>query len=419
MPPEQGQSPTTLLGLRFLFVLARLVRIVAIVGPLLALVGYVPAAVYLVFPSILTLGLLGGGIVIYDLLNKTAITFLAKPNATDGDDGLIPVVMGTLVTLVSLPLLALIWGARTSDLAETWTTLNEGVTFGGMRVSFGVILTLIAVFAIGAALTRLIQTILRASVLPRTKLDTGGRTAVVAGVGYLGFVIAALAAVGAAGLDLSNVAIVAGALSVGIGFGLQNLVSNFVSGIILLVERPVKEGDWIEVGGYSGYVRGINVRSTEIQTFDRASVILPNSDLVAGTVLNRTHSGTSGRVQIPIGVSYDADPRRVEEILLAIAESHPLVLEDPAPVVLFMGFSLNTMDFEIRSWLRDVNFSLSARSDMNFEIVSRFRAEGIDFRMPQPVQHVHRLDEVSAEFLVAAQGAAAGKDGEADTVKKG
>jgi small-conductance mechanosensitive channel len=291
------------------------------------------------------------------------------------------------------------------------------VTFGGMRVSFGVILTLIAVFAIGAALTRLIQTILRASVLPRTKLDTGGRTAVVAGVGYLGFVIAALAAVGAAGLDLSNVAIVAGALSVGIGFGLQNLVSNFVSGIILLVERPVKEGDWIEVGGYSGYVRGINVRSTEIQTFDRASVILPNSDLVAGTVLNRTHSGTSGRVQIPIGVSYDADPRRVEEILLAIAESHPLVLEDPAPVVLFIGFSLNTMDFEIRSWLRDVNFSLSARSDMNFEIVSRFRAEGIDFRMPQPVQHVHRLDEVSAEFLVAAHRAATG-EGEVGSIPK-
>jgi small-conductance mechanosensitive channel len=351
------------------------------------------------------LGLLGGGVVIYDLLNKTALTLLAAPNATEEDAGLMPVIVGTLVGLASLPLLALIWGARTSDLGETWTVLNEGVTFGGMRLSISVIVTLIAVFALGAALTRLIQTILRASVLPHTKLDQGGRTAVVAGVGYLGFVIAALAAVSAAGLNLSNVAIVAGALSVGIGFGLQNLVSNFVYGIILLVERPVKEGDWIEVGGFSGYVRGINVRSTEIQTFDRASVILPNSDLVAGTVLNRTHTGTSGRVQIPVGVSYDADPRRVEATLLAIAEAHPLVLQDPAPVVLFMGFGASTMDFEIRCWLRDVNFSLSARSDMNFDIVSRFREEGIEIPIPQ---HALYLKEMGPLAPVSADATAAG-----------
>ena len=230
-PPEQGQSPTALVGLRFLLVLARVVRAVAIAGPLLAVAGFLPAAAYLVFPSIMTLGLLGGGIVIYDLLNKTALTFLAAPNATEEDGGLIPVIMGTLVGLASLPLLALIWGARKSDLAETWAALNEGVTFGGMRLSVSVILTLIAVFALGAALTRLIQTILRASVLPRTKLDPGGRNAVLAGIGYLGFVHrGAGGGVGAAGLDLSNVAIVAGALSVGIGFGLQNLVSNFVSG---------------------------------------------------------------------------------------------------------------------------------------------------------------------------------------------
>ena len=423
VPAERGQSPTTALGLRFLQALTRLVRAVAVAGPFLSLVGYLPAGAFLIFASIMTLALLGAGIVVYDLLEKTALTFLAAPNAPQ-DGGLIPVVVGTLVAIAALPLLALIWGARRTDLAETWASLNEGVTFGGMVLSVTAILTLVAVFAIGAALTRLIQTVLRASVLPRTKLDTGGKNAVVAGIGYLGFVMAALAAVSAAGLDLSNIAIVAGALSVGIGFGLQNIVSNFVSGIILLVERPVKEGDWIEVGGFSGYVRGINVRSTEIQTFDRASVILPNSDLVAGTVLNRTHAGTSGRVQIPIGVSYDADPRRVEEILLAIAEAHPLALEDPSPVVLFMGFSLNTMDFEIRCWLRDVNFSLSVRSDINFEIVSRFRAEGIEFRVPPPVQHVHRLDEVSAEFLVAAQAGKAGdqsdekQDGEKVPAKK-
>jgi small-conductance mechanosensitive channel len=150
-----------------------------------------------------------------------------------------------------------------------------------------------------------------------------------------------------------------------------------VSGIILLVERPVKEGDWIEVGGFSGYVRGIKVRATEIETFDRASVILPNSDLVAGTVLNRTHTGMVGRLQVPVGVTYDADPRKVEAILLGIAESHPLVLEDPAPRVLFLELGPDSMNFELRCWLRDVNFTLSARSDMNYEIVEQLAAARI------------------------------------------
>ncbi len=300
-----ADSPTVVIGLRFLQILVRIVRALVIAAPLLAMFGYLPAAGYLVFPSILTLGLIGAAIVVNDLLTKTAVTFLAAPSAQPGDDGLIPVVIATLVGLGSLPLLALIWGARSSDLSNLWTLLSTGVTFGGIRISASVILTLIAVFALGIGLTRLLQTILRGSVLPRTRLDAGGRNAVLAGFGYVGFTLAALAAVSAAGLDLSNLAIVAGALSVGIGFGLQNVVSNFVSGIILLVERPVKEGDWIEVGGFSGYVRGIRVRSTEIETFDRAVVILPNSDLVAGTVLNRTHTGMTGRVQVPVGVSYD------------------------------------------------------------------------------------------------------------------
>ncbi len=389
------ESPTAQIGLRFLAILVRVLRAIAVTAPLIGLFGYIAAAAYLVFPTILTLGLMGGMIVIYDLLNKTALTFLAAPVSPSEDGGLIPVIVGALVGIASLPVLALIWGARPSDLAEVWAALANGVTLGGMRVSVTVVLTLIVVFGIVSAFTRLLQTILRGTVLPRTRLDAGGRNAILAGVGYLGFGLAVLAAVSAAGLDLSNVALVAGALSVGIGFGLQNIVSNFVSGIILLVERPVKEGDWIEVGGFSGYVRGINVRSTEIETFDRASVILPNSDLVAGTVLNRTHAGRIGRVQVPVGVSYDSDPRQVEEILLAIAEANPLVLEDPAPVVLFLGFGSDALSFEIRCWLRDVNFSLSARSDMNFEIHARFKAAGISIPFPQRDLHVTGLDDLT------------------------
>ena len=206
--------------------------------------------------------------------------------------------------------------------------MREGVTFGGIRLSASVGRHADPVFALGSALTRLFQALLRGTVLPRTRLDAGGRNAVLAGVGYLGFARRRRSRrSSAAGLDLSNLAIVAGALSVGIGFGLQNIVSNFVSGIILLVERPVKEGDWIEVGGFSGYVRGINVRSTEIETFDRASVILPNSDLIAG---HGAEPHPQGHVRAAAGAGQRRPttpiPSRCEAILLEIAEEHPLVL---------------------------------------------------------------------------------------------
>jgi small-conductance mechanosensitive channel len=373
--PDQGSGT---IALRFLKLAERALQVTAVVAPALAALGYFAAARFFVFPAMLTLGLAGTCFVVFHLLSASLALLLA-PQGDRGHDGggLIPVVVAVLVSLGALPLLALTWGARPSDIGDLWVLLRDGVTLGGIRISAMVILKFVLVLAIGIGVTRLLQGLLRGSVLPRTKLDAGGRNAVLAGVSYAGISLAALAAVSAAGLDLSNLAIVAGALSVGIGFGLQNIVSNFVSGIILLVERPVKEGDWIEVGGFSGYVKGIKVRSTEIETFDRASVILPNSDLIAGTVLNRTHRGASGRLQVPVGVTYDADPKRVEEILLAIAEEHPLVLEDPAPRVLFLELGPDSMNFELRCWLRDVNFSLSARSDMNYEIIARFRAEGI------------------------------------------
>ncbi|HMQ92971.1 DUF3772 domain-containing protein [Amaricoccus sp.] len=393
---DRGETAGPGISVRLVRLTVPILRLLAIFAPLHAALGYIPAAAFMVFPMLMTLGLAGSALVVFDLLNKTLVSVVTRgrEKVGDFDGGLIPILVGTLVILGSIPLLALIWGARPSDIRDTWVLLRDGVTVGGIPISFQVVVVFVAVFGLAVAATRVLQSVLKSTVLPRTRLDPGAKNAVHAGVGYVGFALAGIAGVSAAGVDLSSLAIVAGALSVGIGFGLQTVVSNFVSGIILLIERPIKEGDWIEVGGFSGYVRGIRVRSTEIETFDRASVIVPNSDLIAGSVLNRTHAGISGRLIVPVGVSYSSDPREVERILMEIAEEHPLVLDDPPPAVIFMSFGADCLNFEIRCRLRDVNFMLTVHSDMNFEIIARFRAAGISIPFPQRDVHIQGLDRI-------------------------
>ena len=375
-------------GAPFLSLLARICWLLAIAAPLAALIGYQNLAQFLTIPLIQSLALMGASIIVFAILRDALDRWLDAEGDADTQSRrarfrLLPVLVGFAMATLALPVLVLIWGARVSDLQEVWIWLRDGIAIGESRISVTDFVTFVLIFVVGYTLTRMLQAVIRNTVLPRTDMDVGGRNAIVTGIGYVGIILSAVFAISSTGLNLSNVAIVAGALSVGIGFGLQTIVSNFVSGIILLIERPIKEGDWIEVGGFAGYVRRISVRSTRIETFDRSSVIVPNAELIAGSVLNRTHANLMGRVIVPVGVAYGTDVREVERLLLEIAEGHSMVMRTPAPSVVFQGFGADSLDFEIRAFLRDVNYMLSVKSEMNYEIYAKFNAAGIEIPFRQ------------------------------------
>ncbi|RUM98796.1 mechanosensitive ion channel family protein [Pseudaminobacter arsenicus] len=287
------------------------------------------------------------------------------------------VLINILIVAVLLPLVLFQWGFQPGDIATWLDKLATGFKIGSFSFSPFAIVTGLIVFAIGYFLTRWFQGWLDGSVMARGKVDTGVRNSIRTVVGYAGLAIAALIGISAAGIDLSNFALIAGGLSLGIGFGLQNVVSNFVSGLILLAERPFKAGDWIVAGAVSGTVKKISVRATEIETFQRQTVILPNSELINSAVGNWTHRNKLGRIEVKVGVAYGSDVRRVHEILLEIARNHPLVLKNPEPFVLFANFGPAALEFEIRAFLADINNGSGVQNDIRFAIIDAFEGAGI------------------------------------------
>ena len=188
---------------------------------------------------------------------------------------------------------------------------------------------------------------------------------------------------------------VVGALSVGIGLGLQNVVNNFVSGIILLFERPIKVGDWVIINGEEGKIKQINIRSTEVETFNRASVIIPNATLLSTSVTNLTHGNNWMRFKVAVGVAYGSDTQRVKEILLECAAANKKVLKKPEPYVLFQNFGSSSLDFELRGYSSNIWEGWILPSELRFEINRRFAEEGIEIPFAQMV--IHRGSEVGQE----------------------
>lgn len=292
------------------------------------------------------------------------------------------------VIVFGVPSIFLLWGYRVSDIQGWVADSLSQITIGNVTISLSGILIGLLVFAIGYFISRWFQRWLDENVMRRSRMETGLRNSVRTGIGYLGIAVAAVIGLSVAGLNLSNVALVAGALSVGIGFGLQNIVNNFVSGLILLIERPFKVGDWVVTGSTQGFVRHISVRATEIETFQRQSVIVPNSEFINTPVANWTHRNSIGRQEIAVGVSYDSDPRQVMAILDEIADNHERVLRDPPPFVVFTGFGDSSLDFELRVYMSDVLSGLTIATELRTQIFERFRQEGIEIPFPQTDVHI-------------------------------
>lgn len=377
--------------------IARLIRAVAIAAVAITLVGYVLLAREIFTSTLLTLGLLGTALYTHRTIGLVVTAAAEGPLSRYRRIlHFVPLMFGFAMVVLLLPLVAIIWGYSAYEIWDGILTLRNGVDFGEVRISFGDVMTFIAVFLFGYFVTRWLQRFLDLAILPEFGMERGVQSALVTGIGYIGVVLAAVVAIASTGLDLSSLAFVAGALSVGLGFGLQAVIENFTSGILLLVERPVREGDWIEVGEHQGIVKKIAVRSTHIETFDRHQIIIPNSQLITEAVKNRSLAGGAARIIVPVGVGYGTDLDGAKAALLDIAASHQEVLADPAPGVAMDGFGDSAINLKLLAFVGDVNRGGPVQSDLLMMIAREFAAKGIEIPFPQRDLNIRTWPQVQA-----------------------
>jgi len=377
----------------------------------LDLLGYVNLANFLFF---------GIGVTVVSLLLALILTWIVEDlfEVENGDSGIvgdflrrhlgfspsdivpwvtwIKVLLFVAIWLGALVVSLFGWGLSHSGLALVWHYFVQGYTVGGMHVEPFRWLIALALLILLFHINNWVQRQLSSRSRLFRHMDVGSRHSVLAIIRYLGFLLAFLIALSTAGVALHNLAIIAGALSVGIGFGLQNIVNNFVSGLILLLERPIRVGDWVKVGNTEGTVQRLSIRYTLILTFDRTEVFVPNSELISGQVTNWMYSNSVLRLMIPLQVEHDADIDRVRKILEDVGRRHPEVLQedDPRglpPTALLLDVSPSALVFYLRVYISDCNRSFLTQTELRAMAVEALHRNGI--RLARPQQDVHLIHE--------------------------
>lgn len=302
--------------------------------------------------------------------------------------------MAFQVFVVAYALLYLleVWGIY-DTVGQAWTDLLDlGFLLGGTLVSVQMVLKAALVFYLSIVASWLLSAFLDTNIFPAKGYDRGVRDAIKKLLHYALLLLGFLLAMSLAGVELKTFAFLAGALGIGIGFGLQDVVNNFVSGIILLFERPIKVGDLVVLDAEWGTVRKIGLRSTVIETLDQSEIIVPNSMLISEKVTNWTLSTKMARVVIPVGVAYGSDVTLVLGILSEVGNAHPDATQDPPPSPIFTRFGESSLDFELRVWIADISLRLRVTSELNQEIDRRFREAGVEIPFPQRDLHLRSVD---------------------------
>jgi small-conductance mechanosensitive channel len=299
-----------------------------------------------------------------------------------------------LIICMMIPFLTL-WGIEWKNILSNLKGAITGIRIGELTISVSAILWALLTFIITITVVRALKRWLTTQLLPATSLDSALRNSITMVFGYVGMFLALTLALFQLGFGLDKIALLAGGLSVGIGFSLKPIVENFISGLILLWERFVRVGDWVRIGADEGLVKRITMRGTEIETFERAEIMIPNVNLISGSVQNWLRTDQMGRISIFVSVNYGSDPRQIADLLLECAREHHLVLTKPEPAAFFKKFGESAIEFELQCYISKIPSQVSVKSDLHFSIFSRFKENGIQFAWPRRELHIKTSDEDS------------------------
>jgi len=324
---------------------------------------------------------------------------LLKENITEIIQSVRPVI-AWLHILILITIQSVVWNIYPTINQAFATINNYGFKLGSIHISLKFIFTVAIVFYGALLVSKAIQALLLKNVLPRYKAEKGVQLSITRLVHYAILSIGFLIMLHVLGFQLNQLTLLGGALGVGIGFGLQAIVNNFASGLILLFERPIKVGDTIQLGAEYGEVKQLGLRATIIQTFDNAEIVVPNSDLITGQVTNWTLADRRVRVRIPVGVAYGTDVSTVMGILISCGTANPMVLNSPKPTAFFLAFGASSLDFELRVWIPEFLDKLQVLSDLNQDIDNEFALNNIEIPFPQSDLHLRSVDVHAGEQLL-------------------